>query len=87
MEFLNLLDADRIGAVLVIVSVAVAVITDKLVWHTRLKKAEERAARWEQVALDALSTGAQAGVTAAEIAAEVVGALPDPSRRTTSRKE
>lgn len=77
----TLLDAsvlDRVTAVTVLVVVALAVITDKLVWHTRLKKAEERADRWEAVALEAMTVGTQAGVKAAEVAADVVCALPDP---------
>ena len=73
---LNVLD--RLTAVAVLSLVALAVITDKLVWHTRLKNAEARADRWERIALDALSAGAQAGVKAAEVTADVVSALPDP---------
>jgi hypothetical protein len=81
MDFLGLQvgDLDQIGMVTVLVLVAVAVITDKLVWHTRLKNAEARADRWEQIALDALTAGAVAGVRAAEVAADVVSALPDPT--------
>lgn len=71
---------DRIGAISTLLTIAILVITDKLVWHTRLKNAEQRADRWERVALDALTAGAQAGVRAAEVAVEVVSALPDPQR-------
>lgn len=71
---------DRAGLVGVLMIVALGVITDKLVWHTRLKAAEERADRWESIALDALSVGAKAGVKAAEVAADVVSALPDPGK-------
>lgn len=70
-----------ISAVAVVVAVAIAVITDKLVWHTRLKKALERAEKWENIAIDALTIGAQAGVKAAEVAVDVVSAIPDPARQ------
>lgn len=80
MDFLGvpLPAIDRVGAVGTIIGFCFAIITDKLVWHTRLKKAEDRADRWEKVALDALTAGATAGVKAAEVAVEVVSALPDP---------
>lgn len=73
------LDPDKITGYGVIIIVAVGVITDKLVWHTRLKKAEKRADRWESIALEALTAGAQAGVKAAEIAVDVVSAIPSPT--------
>lgn len=80
MDFLTNLDLlDRLTAVVVLSAVAISVITDKLVWHTRLKKAEERADRWEKVALEALRSGAEAGVKAAEVTVDVVSAMPDPS--------
>lgn len=66
------------SVVSVLMLVAYMVITEKLVWHTRLSRAEARADRWETVALEALSAGAQAGVRAAEVAVDVVQALPDP---------
>lgn len=77
-ELFTLANLDKLGTFTVLIAVALAVITDKLVWHTRLKKAEARADRWETVALDALIAGAQAGVKAAEVTAEVVSALPTP---------
>lgn len=76
----NLAALDRAGLVGVLVIVALGVITEKLVWHTRLKSAEARADRWERIALDALTVGAEAGVKAAEVAAGVVSALPDPGK-------
>lgn len=82
-EFLQALGVTHVAeltGVLVLAVVAVAVITDKLVWHTRLKNAQERADRWEKVALDALTAGAQAGVKAAEVAVGVVNAIPDPQK-------
>lgn len=76
----NLAVLDRAGLVGVLVIVALGVITEKLVWHTRLKSAEARADRWERVALDALTVGAKAGVKAAEVTADVVSSLPDPGK-------
>lgn len=71
---------DSSGSTLVVLAaVALAVIRDKLVWHTRLDRALERADRWEGIALAALTAGAQAGVQAAEAAVGVVSALPDPA--------
>lgn len=80
MEFMSLEMLDRLSAVAILVAVALAVITNRLVWHTRLKAAEDRADKWETVALDALRTGAQAGVKAAEVTVDVVSAMPDPNR-------
>ena len=76
---------DRFGTVGVLCVIALSVITDKLVWHTRLKKAEARADRWESVALEALTAGAQAGVRAAEVTVDVVSAIPDNTRDRTGR--
>lgn len=88
MENLLGLDTlDRLTAVVVLAAVAIAVITDKLVWHTRLRKTELRAERWERVALEALKAGAHAGVTAAEVTADIVSAMPDPVRERQERGE
>lgn len=67
-----------ITAVGVFITFATLVITDRLVWHTRLRSAEDRADRWEKVALDALGTGGHAGVRAAEVSNEVLSRLPSP---------
>jgi len=84
MDFATLLanlSPDKITAVTVLVVIALLVLTDKLVWHTRLKAAEARAQRWEDIALNALNAGAEAGVKAAEVAVDVVAAIPDPAGR------
>lgn len=73
---------DQLGTVALAVLIAWLVITNKLVWHTRLKEVEARAERWERIALEALQTGARAGVQAAEVSSEVLAKLPDPGRRT-----
>lgn len=69
---------DRVGTVAILGVIAVLVIMDKLVWHTRLKKETERADRWEGIALEAMRSGAVAGIRAAEVAVNVVSAIPDP---------
>lgn len=79
VDFIDFNLLDRVGALAVAAGFALAVVTDKLVWHTRLDKAEARADRWEGIALEALHAGSQASVRAAEVAADVVCALPDPA--------
>lgn len=79
MEFLSLAAVDRIGAAAIVTIIAILVITDKLVWHSRLKASEARADRWETIALEALHTGTQAGVRAAEVATDVLSKMPDPA--------
>ena len=69
---------DKVGALTVLILVALAVITDKLIWHKRYEAANQRADRWEAIALQALSGPAQAGVRAAEVAIGVVSNIPDP---------
>lgn len=86
MDFLTLANADRLGAVTTLVIVALAIITDKLVWHTRLKSAEARATRWEGIAIEALTAGAQAGIHAAEATVEVISAIPDPQGKRDLQK-
>lgn len=83
-DFLTVALLDNLTAVVVLSAVALSVITDKLVWHTRLKKAEARAERWEAIALEALNFGAQVGVKAAEVTTEVIAAFPSPARPSAS---
>lgn len=84
-EIISALPAiDRLGAVSVLTLVAFAVITDRLVWHTRLKKTEADRDKWQKIAIEALTGPAQAGVRAAEVAVGVVSALPDPAQRSSN---
>jgi hypothetical protein len=83
MDFLTVGALDKLSVVVVLAAVALSIITDKLVWHTRLKAETRRADRWEAIALEALQAGALAGVRAAEVAVDVVSAIPDPSRDRT----
>lgn len=66
---------DRVGAVAVLMLVALAVITDKLVWHTRLKAAESRVERLENMLHESLVTTGRA-VESAEVTSKFVTQLP-----------
>jgi len=81
-EFFSAANIDKISSVGILATVAILTITDKIWWHTRGKRAEEQRDRWEKIALDALSAGAQAGVAAAETTAEIVSSIkpPDPGK-------
>lgn len=82
MESLLTLEAlDKITSAVVLMLVALAVISDKLIWHKRFDAVEKQRARWEKIALEALTAGAQAGVKAAEVTVDVVSAMPDPAKR------
>lgn len=81
MENISLDMVDKLGAMAVLVLVALAVITEKLVWHKRHAEVVKQRDRWQKVALEALQSGAQAGVKSAEVTAAVVAAMPDPARR------
>lgn len=77
-EILNVSVFDKVGTFAVLCAMCYFVITGKLIWHKQVEKIEERAERWEKVAIEALTAGAEAGVKAAEVAVDVVSALPDP---------
>jgi len=78
-QFLGALPTlDRIGAATTLIIVAVLVITEKLIWHKRFEKVEKDRDKWQKIALDALTTGADAGVRAAETAVAIVANIPDP---------
>ena len=72
---------NKLLAVPILAAGALLALTDKLIWHTRLEKAEDRAERWERIALIALSAGAEAGVKAAEVTVDVVSAIPNPAKK------
>lgn len=76
MKFATL---NEILAVPILAAVAIAVITEKLVYYKRLERETARADRWERIALEALRTSAEAGVKAAEVTVDVVSAMPDPA--------
>lgn len=62
--------------------VALMVITDRLVWHTRLKAAEARADKWEGIALRAVGV-AETLTVHGEVANDVLTKLPDPGKAKT----
>lgn len=66
-----------IGAAAILVFVVLAILTGRLVWHTAVKKAEDRADRWERIALDALGV-ADKMTTQGEVTTAIVASLPDP---------
>ena len=69
---------DKVTAVGVIVMCALAVITDKLVWHKRLEKAERERDEWRDLALRSIGVSERmAGPV--EVVADVMRRLSDPS--------
>lgn len=69
-QFGNIPDLTGVAGLIV---VAILVITNKLVWHTRLAKSEARCDRWEGIALAALGV-ADKVTTTAEV---VTGSKPE----------
>jgi len=69
-----------LGSTTLLAVVFLAVLTDKLVWHTRLAKLEKDRDRWQQVALNALGVADKLTVTG-EVTSALVAALPDPAAR------
>lgn len=65
------------GAAGVLTGVAILVITDKLVWHKRLRTTEAERDHWRGVALTALGVADKMTVHG-EVTAEVLTRLPDP---------
>lgn len=76
IEGLPLLD---FGGPAILVFVALLVITDKLVWHSRLKAVEKQRDQWQDTALRALGVADKMTV-AGELTTEVMSRLPDPQR-------
>jgi hypothetical protein len=56
------------------------VITDKLIWHKRLRRAEDERDRWQQTALRALGVADKLTVQG-EVTTALVASLPDPAAR------
>ena len=69
---------DRVGTLAVLSLFAILAITDKLVWHTRHKRALAEIEKWQNLCMEAYRIGALAGVQAAETAVSVVQSIPDP---------
>lgn len=60
-----------------LVMIALMVITDKLIWHTRLEKCERDRQRWEDMALGMLGVAEKLTVQA-EVTNEVLSVIPVP---------
>lgn len=58
--------------------IVLAILTDKLIWHTRLTKVEKERDRWQQVALNALGVADKLTVHS-EVTTAIVASLPDPA--------
>lgn len=80
IDWISLDILNRIGAVAILMLGCILVITDKLIWHTRFKRVQERADRWERVALDALGAS-HVAVRAVEVTNEVLTKLPEAVER------
>lgn len=76
----NLPITPQYGATAILAFVVLAVITGRLVWHTAVKKAEDRADRWEQVALRALGVSDKA-VRHAEVTHDFLKSVPEPDEQ------
>lgn len=64
----------------IVVLVVLLILTDKLVWHKRLRVLEKRVERWEGIALTALGVADKLTVQA-EVTNEVLTRLPDPAAK------
>ncbi len=73
------LNPSDVGVVTLLFVMFGLLVTDVLVTGKRLKKAESRAERLEEKVWALMET-ASVAVTAAEVSAEVIRNIPDPSR-------
>lgn len=67
-DFGSWLSSHDLTGIAGLVFIALLVITDRLVWHTRLEKAEARADHWEQIALRGLGVAERLTVASEAIA-------------------
>ncbi len=79
LEWLQAASLADLSGPAILVAIAVLVITDKLVWHTRLRRAEQRVEKLESMLLSALGV-AERTTVGAEVAHKVIGHLPDPGK-------
>ncbi|MDP9820375.1 hypothetical protein [Nocardioides massiliensis] len=77
MEWAGISSVAQLSTPAVLAVIALLVITDKLVWHTRLKRAEKRVEKLEEMLLSALGV-AERTTVGAEVAHKVIEQLPDP---------
>ena len=79
MEWAQQLPLADLSGPAILAVVAGLVITDKLVWHKRLSKAEARVEKLEGMLLSALGV-AERTTVGAEVAHKVIEHLPDPGK-------
>lgn len=79
MEFLGI-PLENIGAGGLVTLVVLLMLTDRLIWHTRLTKAEADRDRWQETALRALGVADKLTVQG-EVTTALVASLPDPASR------
>ncbi len=79
MEWAGISSVGQLSTPAVLAVIALLVITDKLVWHTRLRRAEQRVEKLEGMLLSALGV-AERTTVGAEVAHKVIGHLPDPGK-------
>lgn len=72
------LTASDAGLGTIVVLIVLLILTDKLVWHKRLRVMEARVEKWEGIALAALGVADKLTVQA-EVTNEVLTRLPDPA--------
>lgn len=68
------------GATGLLALVVLLILTDRLIWHTRLAKAEADRDRWQETALRALGVADKLTVQG-EVTTALVASLPDPGAR------
>lgn len=68
-----------IGTTGLLTLVVLLVLTDKLIWHKRLAKAENERDRWQEVALKSLGV-ADTLTVQGEVTTALVAQLPDPGK-------
>lgn len=73
------LNPSEVGVVSLLFTMFGLLVTDVLVTGKRLRKAEQRADRLEEKVWTLMET-ASVAVTAAEVSAEVIRNIPDPTR-------
>lgn len=69
-----------VGATGLLVIVFLSVLTDRLIWHTRLAKVEKERDEWKAHALRALGVADKLTVQG-EVTTAIVASLPDPGAR------
>lgn len=77
IEGIPIVDA---SATALLVLVFVAVLTDRLVWHKRLRACEAERDKWQRIALDSLGITDRV-VGHAEVTHELISRLPNPGKK------